>query len=263
METVRNPLRIGTLLRQLQSGRCPLVVAVYYGFEKIEIGQSLLREVNFTDRTVLLDELVPSTANLIITEKKQLSCTSLLDSLPVSFTTSILGASGNTGTPGYRLTLPALIDYAQQREDHRHCIDRLTRPGVRLVTQTGERYSGELIDISAGGLGVLLQKASHLREGMLLPDLQLQLQDTVDLACVARVRHIRADSGTSGTAVGLQMMDLSKIQTRILRRAMLSLGQCSPNTSGQRSNLTDSRTAAATHPACNPGISRLPDRDYR
>ncbi len=221
MEIVNRPEHIRRILNKLQDSRRPLVIHVACGLKTREIGQSILLDAD--QDLILLDELLPLEANKALGQNKTIFCESRIGSVPLQFSSTVTGKKIVDGLPAYRASTPESVEYMQNRAEYRVYISATGRPPVRMVTASGEEYAGRLVDISVSGFGVLLNSQVNLPRNSLIPDIQVQLEDGVILACVARVLHLHDRRTLGKTFAGFEIVDLSSIQTRILRNAIAAL----------------------------------------
>lgn len=147
------PGRIPDLLAELVSTRALLTVAIS-GTD--EVYSSAALECVTEGGYLVIDELVPDVGNAWATPGRRVSISGRLHGSVLAFESTIDAAGTGGGIAYYRIPFPRRVEYRQRREFFRAVIPVEQAVAVQMVRADGRSLSGELRDISRGGLSLRL-----------------------------------------------------------------------------------------------------------
>lgn len=140
---------IYVLLRRAFNARCLLTVFVG---PQHEAYTSAILEVVRDGRYLVIDELAPSGGHAHMSPDREIEVRALVDGNELRFHTRVLQIGEDDGLPYYKVAFPRAVEYAQKRERYRVPVPMNQRFEVQLVFDDDREVSGELRDLSPGGL---------------------------------------------------------------------------------------------------------------
>ena len=203
------------VLRRLLDNRCLLSVSLA---GQKEIFLSAILSVNRRDSTFDIDELNPTVEQGVLLASPLINITGQLQGVSVRFSTSISQIQTIDGDAYYVLTFPEKIFYAQQREYYRIYISMLRRPSIRLEFDDQEYNSGEIANISLGGVLAVLPRDVKLTTGDRVPNCNIKFNNEEEITATIEIRHQRVHPKTGQIEAGLIFLNLNKEQKKLLRK---------------------------------------------
>ena len=126
------------------------------------------------------------------------------------------------GVPFYVVTLPKQVLFQQRRRNVRVALPlRVKTEGAKATLITGQqRFSGTILDVSAGGCRVAIQGdiSAELKLGARLTNCVLDIQDQLELESKATVRHTLFDPRRGITSCGIELTEMAVTDRRRLER---------------------------------------------
>lgn len=158
-----------------------------------------------------LDELTPQKGHKLFLSEKEAQVTGLMDGVELRFAARLIEAGSKSGLAFYKVAIPEALIYEQKRE-----LFRVTVLGSQVPFRgyCGEEKSnflqGTLLDISIGGVGVVLEEKVSLSHGDILSSCKIRLSDEDDITFSLKVCFINTNRPGGGTSFGGQFQDLQK-----------------------------------------------------
>lgn len=183
-----------------------------------------LLEVAADGGWLVLDEPVPRDGHAHMQPGRALHLQGRLEGLQVAFDTTLeLIADGPP--PYYRVAMPVSVVYQQRREDHRVTVPLAWHATAQLLTPQRALLGGELRDLSAGGMRVLLNPggARLPRLGEVLPRCVVTLPGEAPVCCRLEVCHVEPPRGPTRAVLGGRFLDLSRAERHRLARIAATL----------------------------------------
>jgi c-di-GMP-binding flagellar brake protein YcgR len=193
----RSPSEIAEVLRYLQAGNEP-ILAPLQGGELLF--QSRLRLVDPDGSRILLDASPDEAANAALVSRPRCSFFASIRSGHIEFAAAGPQQVDHEGRPAIRLKFPDVLVTRQRREFERATIS----PQVPLVCLADAggilSFQGGLVDISVGGLGVLVYDPNiTLEPGTVLKGCRIDPGDDSQLVLDLEVRYSEMVSLPDGT----------------------------------------------------------------
>jgi c-di-GMP-binding flagellar brake protein YcgR len=202
-ETVVDPHRIAGLLSAITFPPLPLNV-VLPGIHGLFT--SALLHVNSGGRLLLLDRLTPDEGHARITRGSVLHVHGRVRGAQLDFSTRVIEIHAGDPPVGYLARMPGSIRTHQRRGDLR------LRTGfaqeyalVELGPQAG-RLRARLVDMSAGGLKIILLRDPGLVAGDVVTECRISLLGGEVLNCSLELVHVRLSSITGELEVGARFL---------------------------------------------------------
>jgi c-di-GMP-binding flagellar brake protein YcgR len=220
-ELVTTQQQITDLLREVIDDR-HLVTVNIKGSE--EPYNSALFELNPEGGYVLLDELIPREGNSRLSQEKSLSVKACVNGVILTFPAEIQEASDDNGVPFYKLAFPEAIDYKHRREYHRISPPLDKAVTVHLLTTQGRLVSGELRNLSLGGLCVRLSRQASvgIRVGDIISRCVIALPNQKKIITSLEIRNYSGWQTKTSRRVGGRFIELSKADQEELQQFVLS-----------------------------------------
>lgn len=210
-EKVTDPARITGLLGRIKNERALLTVTL-----PGEGGayNSALLDVHTDRGFIVIDELSPPTGNQKIAKVGRLRVQVRLKGVMIGFETLLESTGTQDGVVYYNLTLPKSLSYHQQRAHYRARVSAAKSIPVQITRGNGQQMTGELNDISVGGVGLRFKKAlpEDLLLGEHIPACRFHLPGGDEITCHLEIRFISMGVSSSTRVVGARFLDLSPLQ---------------------------------------------------
>lgn len=216
-EKLTDAARIVAILKRLQQQRALLTVTLP---ESDRLYTSILVNVDADAGHFLLDELDPRAGHAQLLAAKKARVHARLRGVEVNFASQLKGVDTASDAALYTMSLPGLVNYYQRRAAYRARVGMEYPVPVLLKRQNGASLTGQLEDISAGGVGVRLDDAAcDLAHGEILPDCRIALGPDHEISADIEVRSLNADA----LHLGARFLDLDKTQARMVERFVAAL----------------------------------------
>lgn len=211
VEKVTDSARISGLLTHLLDNRSLLSILIP-GTQ--DSHNSAVLEVDIDRGWMVIDELSPKSGNKLLLKAGKFQARTRLKGVDVSFTSEIEASGEENGISFYRIAIPKVIDYRQQRAHYRAKISVAKQVEVQLEVAKGENLSGILNDISVGGIGIRFSGNSlpDLEQGKRIPRCQIHLPTGEDIFCKIEIRFTSIGAEGNYRLVGARFIQLSPAQ---------------------------------------------------
>lgn len=177
---------------------------------------SAILGVNENRNCFMLDELsLPETHRAFLEHRKAI-IQGRLHGMELRFACHLLRAGSEGGIALYEAAIPARVQSVQRRAHFRlPLIPSLAIP-INVPRLDAKPVTGQAFDLSAGGLGALLQTRNIPSRGQILPDLSISLPQSRPLSANIEVRFARLDSTRHMLRLGGRFVGLDRKQERRL-----------------------------------------------
>lgn len=161
---------------------------------------------------IVLDELNPRTGHDKLLERGELTAVGRLEGVNVKLTTRLLEVRSKDGVAFYKFAFPAQIYYLQRRQSHRVSLIGAPTPFRGMLDRDGETWTvtGTVGDLSAEGVGLLLDGDVPLRPGETLNACRIRLPQGGDVSCDIEVRFAAYLPARQLTRVGARLLNIDK-----------------------------------------------------
>lgn len=221
-EVISSTPRIAAVLRPLLQ-KHSLVTATLE--DSRQYYNTVLLEVDSGNQFLLLDELHPGEGHHLVAANKTINLYTQLDGVNVNFAVRIIEIGSSNGLPFYKVEFPESIRYRQRRSDYRAPVSSAVSITVEITSSNKESLSGELHDISAGGLCIRFPRKTSLPidkddENLLC---SITLTDGKKVKCALRICHVALQESSNTLFVGGRFQRLDKIQHRAIEKFVIEL----------------------------------------
>lgn len=222
IDEVAAPERILGLLRHVL--RAHNVLGVNLAGEQ-EIFSSALLEIVPDQHYLVLDELAPRSGHHRVSVGTVVTVRTRIAGVYISFDAEVTGVGQENGVAYYRLPLPERLHYEQRREYFRAPIPLERVVEVQLLTRDHVRLTGELRDISVGGMSARLRRASGyaLAPGDVLPRCMVNLPNLGRLCCGLEVCYAEQGAKLRVPRIGGRFIDLDLRMRRQIEQFVVAL----------------------------------------
>lgn len=224
---LHSPTEIAFVLRTAMQKGC--MITVYF-----DMGQSffLTSLVNVGPKGIILDYGSDEDTNRRALKATRLLCTTSVDKVKVQFALDGVSLIQYEGSPAFFSPLPQNLLRLQRREYFRVSTP-IANPLVCTIPCRAEDgrsllYSATLLDISAGGMGLMvdMEHAPLFAHGTRFDGCELNLPDDGKIKINIEVRNafqVTTRSGHQYTRVGCEFINLSGLHLTMIQRYITRL----------------------------------------
>jgi len=221
-EVISDPIHIKLYLKRILDNRTLLSTAIP-GNESIF--NSVMISIDNDKNKILIDQLHPEAGHAILLDKGKLTIFAGLEGIDISFQCVLMDVDETSGIPFYTLSFPQNIKYYQRRSSYRVDIIRSMHIPIILTCTSGEIITGELDNISTGGMRVRFSKPfpDVIENGLSLPRCELELPDEGLIMFSVEIRHVIQAKKPALGYLGLRHDNLNTLEQRSINRFVTSL----------------------------------------
>ena len=159
---------------------------------------------------IVLDELNPRVGHDKLLERGELTALGRLDGVSIRLTTRLLEMRVKDGVAFYKFAFPQQVYYVQRRDSHRvSLVGTPTRFEGRWERPSGAtKVAGTVGDLSAEGVGLLLEGELPLRPGDNLCFCRIRLPQDGSVTFDLEVRHATYLPARQLTRVGARLLNI-------------------------------------------------------
>lgn len=214
-ERVTGGKKIAAILRQLEADHELLSVTVA---NCPDIASTAILGVKQDGGYLLLDEFSSSAVNQAFSEHKNALVKGWLRGTEVRFNCRLLKTGSDSDILLYAVQIPSVIIRKQRRNQFRLRLNPTLSVPLTVPDLDGCKAAGIVYDLSASGLGALLNTRNCPERGALLPEVSICLPGTKPLITKLEVRFSRADSDRHMLRIGGRFVALNKKEERKLEQ---------------------------------------------
>lgn len=158
--------------------------------EQREGFQSLILDINFSQKILVLDELFPSQPQPLPGQVLHFSHQHMGKIL--QFSAPILEQQTIAGSPCYLVPLPDTLGYRQRRRHPRLGYEDICLP-VKLQSPWRSHWFGSIQNLSASGMRLCVNgdKIKEISRGSRIPHIDFELSRNLRIQCEGKVRSFR------------------------------------------------------------------------
>jgi len=161
-----------------------------------------------------LDELNSHVAHAAFLKRRKARIDCRLQGMEISFAVHMLKASTAKGIALYELALPKAVMRLQRRENFRLRLSPSLNIPVTLEDFEGETVNGEALDLSAGGVGLILHTGNIPSRGQILHNLAISMPRSRPVTTDVEVRFAKQEQNHHVLRVGGRFVKLDPAQER-------------------------------------------------
>jgi len=167
---------------------------------------------------VVLDELSPTVGHKQFLQKKEAKVTGRVNGVELRFKTRLVGVGSKSDVAFYKVTMPTVMYFCQQRQSYRVSLKGANIPFFSSGGGTIPSVRGSLLDISAGGVGVILDHKVSLSRGDTLELCAITLPKHGDIKFTLQVDVVRENARGGGMNFGGHFCELSESEQAIIQK---------------------------------------------
>lgn len=174
---------------------------------------------------LILDELNPKSGHDQLLIGHQLRLYTRLKGVEMSFESRLESAGANTEGAFYRVTLPDILNYRQQRTHYRAKASAAQPVTVLFTRPDGTKLKGQLHDISVGGIGIRFtgRIPPDIDTGARISNCVIELPSDEEIFCEIEVRFTSFPIHGDGRMMGARFVHLSHVQQGAIARFVAAL----------------------------------------
>lgn len=217
----RENLQVFLLLQQAMQQRAFIDVQVV---GEDALYQSLILEMDNDEKTILIDELFPSSTWISAGQALRLNIRQL-GGRSLKFQTEVIERYQYDDSPMYVIRMPDAIDYDQRRRHFRLAVDPALALNAKFTAPDKTRYNARVQDISAQGVALQLPQAPecNLHYGSRLENVRFEFAQ-LNINSALTIKNIPAIiNPESSLRIGAEFCGMSANQSRELEQTILQL----------------------------------------
>ena len=181
---------------------------------------SALLDVNDNEGYIVIDELNSPAGHRALCHKKQLEISTRLEDREIKFQCVLEAVGEDDGISYYKIPFPENLEHQLRRKHLRINAPRGKFMSVHLHTESQDLVTGELIDISSGGFGALLNRetSDKVNHGDLIPKCMLYISDLQPIEAELEVRYCEDKRYHSSPRLGGKFVNMDQNSERRLQR---------------------------------------------
>lgn len=222
---VSNRMEIIRILRGLTQHN-EMVSAFFNGGNDLLLTAVL--EVDPDNNAVILDYGSNEALNQRILNAEKIIFVTALDRVKVQFVSRRIATASHEHRPAFRIPLPEQMLRLQRREYYRLATPILNPIKCRMPVGQEEVLEFPLVDISAGGIGMIVGSSpdERLTIGALYPGCRIELPGIGELEMTLRIQNlfeITLKNGSKAHRAGCQFIELRASVESLIQRYILKL----------------------------------------
>ncbi len=205
------------LMRRIKNSRAMLTIRVA---NSAEIYLSALLEVNEDEGYLVLDELNSKSGHRALCLLKELEISTRLEDREIKFQCELAAVGEHNGIFYYKIPFPENLDHQLRRKHLRIVPPRGKYLPVHLHTDLHDLVTGELVDLSAGGFGAILNRetADKVHHGDIIPKCLLYLGGQEPIETQLEVRYCEDKRYHSRPRLGARFINMDQRSERRLQK---------------------------------------------
>jgi c-di-GMP-binding flagellar brake protein YcgR len=220
-EVVEERLRIINLIKQLVDAHA--LVTVGLPGQDLTFNSAIV-DIDTDRDTLTLDELTPREGHERLKLTGHCSVFGRPKGVGVYFEVDISEFGEENGIAYYRAPLPSLAFYGQKRNHYRVHVGLGTQAAVQLGDVPQQALAtGQLRDLSVGGLGAVFPLTAPLESGMQFAGCTLDLPGVGPIECELEIRFARRNEEQRHLIVGAEFINVTPRQQRAVQRSVYML----------------------------------------
>ncbi len=167
---------------------------------------------------VVLDELSPTAGHKQFLQNREAKVTGRVNGVELRFETRLIGVGSKSDIAFYKVAMPAALYFRQQRQSYRVSLKGANVPFFSPGSGMIPSMRGFILDLSAGGVGVILDHKVPLSCGDTLEMCVITLPERGDIKFTLQVDAVRDNARGGGMNFGGHFCKLSKAEQTILQK---------------------------------------------
>ena len=220
--TINSVSRIGSLL-SLSKGNQTNIRVTLPGSNKVY--NTTLEHIHSGGKYLLFKRFSDYLGHTRLMNEKILNVFINLNGADISFTTKMIKLYKDGVNERYVIEMPQSIKYRQRRTAHRVHVSLAMDAKAFVVDQEGRKYTGQLRDISAGGMKVQFTRTDKdkFSKNKTLSNCTIQLPELSDIQCSFKIRHLEENQRKNGFSVGGDFVGIEQTDKRSIEKFVANL----------------------------------------
>lgn len=222
-QIIRDKQRILWLLDNLMRERSMLTALLDEGKHAFS---TAIIDINKSENLVALDEFVPERGNQMMVQGEKIWLLGQVRGIKTAFQTLIRDSGVEGKIAFHRINIPDGIRYHQRRANFRALVSLGIPASVHLRADGLNPLTGQLRDLSIGGLSVILplmQGIDNLKSGTVFQECHIKLPSQEQISAKAEIRHMQHTANQKNTKIGLSFKNLQPHHQRQIQRTITQL----------------------------------------
>jgi len=167
---------------------------------------------------VVLDELSPTAGHKLFLQEKKAKVTGRVNGVELRFETRLIGVGSKSNIAFYKVAIPEAMYFCQQRQSYRVSLKGANVPFFSAGDGHTPSMRGYLLNLSAGGVGVILDQKVSLSRGDTLKICAITLPEKGDIKFTLQIDAVRDNARGGGMNFGGHFCKLSKAEQSKLQK---------------------------------------------
>jgi len=167
---------------------------------------------------VALDEFSPTVGHKRFLQYKKAKVTGRVNGIELRFNADLIDVGKKSGVAFYKVKMPTALYFCQKRQSYRVSLKGANIPFFSSGGSGVSSLQGFLLDISAGGVGVILDTKVSLSRGDVLEVCTITLPDKGEIKFKLQVDIVRENAQGGGINFGGHFCDLSAGEQTVLQK---------------------------------------------
>lgn len=213
--------RIISVAQRIRDARC--VLLVHFDDDK-NIFTSTVLDVDPAKKLMMFDELNPQAGHEKLLQTKYMHVTARLEGISARFRVTLKKAQLDKSPAIYVTPLPDKIIYEQRRASFRVRVPlSMEIPVTLYLGNSGQTYSGTLMDVSSNGVGAYIEKSAPFDQPNQEVSCRIVLPDGTFIAGEMEMRFLKMDEKRDQWQIGGQFVNLTGPQNQAVNRFVMGL----------------------------------------
>lgn len=221
-EMVTSVARISMVLRPLMEKHAIITATLP---DSNRFFNTALLSIDIQNSTITIDGLHPEEGHTLFLKTRRITLHTTYEGVEVSFTVKLRMADSENNMAFYVIDFPESIRYLQRRNAFRVPVSAAKIITVEIETADKRVFSGELSDISAGGMCIRFAKKKELDLSNHQEETEccIHLPDKRKIRCAFKVCHSNHIESSNSLHIGGSFEHLDKTQRRTIERFVIEL----------------------------------------
>jgi len=220
-DIVDNELKIYNLLKPATGIQNSLTVSIPNSEDNY---RSELVNIDLNNKHIIIKKIDSRPVHDELLKHKSLLINCQYNGSDIKFSTSLIGLSGINNSE-YIIKFPKTVRFLQRRNSHRVHISLATSISACFVNNNGEKFEGQLRDISTNGMRVQFTKmpVAVFHDHRSFPDCKIVFPDNDDIRIEFNVCHSQPHKTKKGCTIGGRFLELDGYQKRTIEKFIATL----------------------------------------
>jgi c-di-GMP-binding flagellar brake protein YcgR len=179
--------------------------------------------VDASNEHLILDELKPEKGQSNIDTISLINIEGQVRGITSSFTSRLIHIEHAGGIKSHIMSFPTTINYKQKRIFYRVPVGYSKQYRVTLSMNNYQSYTGELRDLSLGGIRAIFPADAMINEGDIVASCLINFKNQPTISCPLKIRFSHPNNNDKMLIVGGSFLKISLQQERAIQRLVCAL----------------------------------------